>query len=602
MDSRELTPTSSSESDSSDLQPSDVRGRARLQPGPKFRENNEHSSPSHHNASQPLLQLPNEVLCLILSLIRTHSPLRFVDKKGYISWRERRIRNVVAYQLGWLNVTHVCRRLRHTALGYPALWNRFDIGESESCMDWLPELLQRSRNVPIDLRLHPIKLNDGVVTTLGQPAISSRIKSLFFPVLRTLLNNPAHRLEKLDMILDKSSGVKAMLSEDLFSSHAPCLRSLSLSGFDLPWSALTFHALTNLSIVCAHTEPGETPDIEYIWDPSKAPAGVINKGLNSSMKSAANTLRLLPLLQTLTLKHALPTEDIDITDLPQISLPHLRELEIVQHTAKSCFLFLDLLDVQQLRHFKISSTVSVEPRGEALWRYYRPLARFTSDFARCFPSLITELTTRFTKSAVTIDASAASKKTSRFDGKRIFVISLHYAEDPSTLQAFRHRHACLEPILDALPLDKLKSVSFYDDIIPEYWAHIVDYSLWSNIFDKCSSAKIVSADSIAVTPLIPLLGSCNPRAPAFPSLKKLKIETDHVVREYFAEGVERPATESYEFAHEQCLLSRSGHAPLLKELSLSIRGLDEANFADVVKRTPSLSFCVSERFRCRLPV
>ncbi|KAI0093430.1 hypothetical protein BDY19DRAFT_923653 [Irpex rosettiformis] len=468
MDSRELKgPTSSSESHSSDLE-LDVR-QPRLQPGPKFRENDEHSSPSHHNASQPLLRLPNEVLCLILSLIRTESPLRFVDEKDYISWRKRRIRNVVAYQLGWLNVTHVCRRLRHTALGYPALWNRFDIGESKGCMDWLPELLQRSRNVPIDLRLHPIKLNDGVVTTLGQPAISSRIKSLFvndacdwFPVLRTLLNNPAHRLERLDMILDKSSGVKAVLSEDLFSSHAPCLRSLSLSGFDLPWSALTFHALTNLSIVCAHTEPGETPDIEYIWDPSKAPVGVIHKGLNSSMKSAANTLRLLPLLQTLTLEHALPTEDIDITDLPQISLPHLRELEIVQHTAKSCFLFLDLLDVQQLRHFKISSTVSVEPRGEALWRYYRSLARFTSDFARCFPSLITELTTRFTKSAVTIDASTASQNTSRFDSEIIFIISLHYAEDPSTLQAFRHRHACLEPILDALPLDKLKKLQHID--------------------------------------------------------------------------------------------------------------------------------------------
>ncbi|KAI0093481.1 hypothetical protein BDY19DRAFT_923978 [Irpex rosettiformis] len=642
MDSRQLA----LDSDSNELQM--VVRQPPLESSPTPRGTKELNALSQRNASQPILKLPDEVLCLILLLLQTIFPHRLTVGRNQSSYWEGEAKDVLTYNLGWMNATHVCSRLRHTALAFPGLWSRLDVGESKYGMAWFPELLRRSCKVPMELKLYRMVANDEVTAALGQTTVSSRMKSLlvhhgrdWFPVLRVLLSHPAYHLESLELVLDynKDSKTQPVLPEDLFSSHAPLLQRISLHGFDLPWSSLAFPTLTHLSIVCARHKPGEPLNTEYIWEADKAPPrGAEYKGLNSSMTSVANTLRSLPLLQTLILEQALPTEDLDIANISRIALPHLRKLEIVEPVAKSCFSLLDLLDISQLQHFHLTSTVSVKPRGKASQQYYRSLVRFTSDFLRSSPVPITALNfymKQFQPSRHSVIAISAHVPLDvcTLPDPTFLDITLNYTEDLSTPELFPHRHAVLEPILDALPLNELDTISFYDNVGPQTWVDI-DYSLWSAIFDKCSSARKVTANAMVVLPLVPLLGSRNlptwafspppePRTPVFPSLKELEIMTgfrgsvdDVAIRSYFTAGVKRPAEEEYEFAHgvfldtlKQCLLSRSGRVPKLKDLYLYIAGLDECSgyssetianfrkiFADVVERTPRLSVCYSQAF------
>ncbi|KAI0093482.1 hypothetical protein BDY19DRAFT_923981 [Irpex rosettiformis] len=558
---------------------------------------------SQHNASQPMLRLSNEVLGIIFELLREISPLRLSYPKDSLTKEDR----LVAYRLGWVGATHVCRRMRQVALLYPALWSKVVV--RGSCIQWLPEVLQRSREMPIEFDLFSSTEDRGeVLATLLQPTVMSRVKSLFtrdnhwLPVLRVLLNNPAPHLENLDLTLEESYRMKAMLPEELFSSCAPCIRRLSLKGFDLTWSSFAFPTLTHLSIIRPAAEPGDTYSTDYIWKPNETHKNREHEGLDSSMKRLVNTLRSLPLLQHLTLEHALPTKNIDIADLPRISLPHLKKLAIKHHTSGSCFSLLGLLDVEQLRYFKLVSTVSAKPRGEISRQYHRPLSQFLSNVAHRSPTPITGLNFGFHKDALTLIADVRpSWIKERYQpycpirGCTIFGIFLCYAKDSGSPEVYQHRHACLEPILDALPLSELDYVSFKDRIIPEHWGHIADYALWNNILDRCSSAHEVRSDSIAITFLLPLLASRNistwsfptppePRTPAFPLLEELSIvtderysEQDYVIKRHFAEGVEMPAKETFWFPYEvfldairQCLLSRSGYVPLLKKLYIYI--------------------------------
>ncbi|KAI0093483.1 hypothetical protein BDY19DRAFT_923983 [Irpex rosettiformis] len=565
--------------------------------------NDDYDALAQRNASQPMLRLSNEVLGIIFEFLRELSPLRLGYPKD--SWtKEDRL---VAYRLGWAGATHVCRRMRQVALLYPALWS--EVVVRGSCIQWLPEVLQRSRDMPIEFSLFSSTEDRGeVLATLLQPTVMSRVKSLFtrdnhwLPVLQVLLNNPAPHLENLDLTLEESYRMGAMLPEELFSSCAPCIRHLSLEGFNLTWSSFAFPTLTHLSIIRPAVEPGATYSTDYIWKPDETHKNREHEGLDSSMKSVVNTLRSLPLLQHLTLEHALPTKNIDVADLPRISLPHLKKLTIKHHTSGSCFSLLDLLDVEQLRYFELASTVSAKPRGEILRQYYHSLSQFLSNLAHRSPTPITGLNFGFHKDALTLLADVRpSWIKERYQpycpirGCTIFDISLRYAKDSGSPEVYQHRHACLEPILDVLPLSELDYVSFEDRIIPEHWGHIADYALWGNILDRCSSVREVCSDSVAITFLLPLLASRNistwsfptppePRTPAFPLLEELSIvtderysEQDYVIKRHFAEGVEMPAKETFWFPYEvfldtvrQCLLSRSGHVPLLKKFYIYI--------------------------------
>ncbi|KAI0089778.1 hypothetical protein BDY19DRAFT_905524 [Irpex rosettiformis] len=575
---------------------------------PNTRDDDEHSA---HNALQPILKLPDEVLLLILSFLRRKNPLCLTHATGGYTPGPgiRRLASspypcpCVRFGMGWAKTTHVCRRLRHVALNDPALWTTLYIGESaksQSCKDWLPELLQRSRNLPIELELYPIRTDiDQVNAVLAQ---STAVKTLFvrdaadwLSFLRVLINTPARYLERLEMSLDKSHRDAAMIPGDLFMSSAPRLCFLSLTGFDLAWSSFAFPTLTHLTIVRpADKSSQETFRTRCIWELDESSPKL--EGLDSSMNSVASTLRSLPLLQSLVLEHALPTQEEDVTGLSRISLLHLHKLKIIQRPTASWSSLLALLDAPNLQHFRLSSPVSTRPRGNASQEYYRSLTLFLSDFTYRLPSPITGLHIMIEEDKIMLRASVGEPESWLFCpwSARTYGfldISLYYAENSRTLENGRHRHVPLETIITSLPLDNLYSLSFWDTVVPDYTEHVFDFSLWRSIFDKCANAQSLSVTSLTIIPLLPLLATRNlptwtipplasPRTPVFPSLQHLQIGTDfrrsmqdYVVCYFFCQGLEKPEDVVEESGHEvlldairQCLLSREGYAPVLKRL------------------------------------
>ncbi|KAI0050364.1 hypothetical protein FA95DRAFT_1467881, partial [Auriscalpium vulgare] len=81
-------------------------------------------------------RLPPEILGLVFSFEAEMDPPRcYEDAKP---------------NLGWINVTHVCRRWRYIATDHSSLWARieFTLGER-----WVEEMFRRARTSPLIIEL-----------------------------------------------------------------------------------------------------------------------------------------------------------------------------------------------------------------------------------------------------------------------------------------------------------------------------------------------------------------------------------------------------------------------------------------------------------------
>ncbi|KAI0315362.1 hypothetical protein OF83DRAFT_363453 [Amylostereum chailletii] len=88
------------------------------------------------NACRPFLRLPPEIMAIIVTLVASVDPaIRFTDDRANPS------------ALGWINITHVCQRLRNVALNMSFLWARL--------VSYFPAaretILERARDLPVVL-------------------------------------------------------------------------------------------------------------------------------------------------------------------------------------------------------------------------------------------------------------------------------------------------------------------------------------------------------------------------------------------------------------------------------------------------------------------
>jgi len=151
----------------------------------------------------------------------------------------------------WFKATHVCRHWRQVALDDSSLWARVTVTESSS-LDWVSEMLTRSRNEPLDVNL------------MGES--SPRVLSKFLPhisharQLRLRMHHPqcvkdicaleAPALEHFELEILTSSPVALwqLPSPTLFKGRTPRLRRLILSQISIPWSLIPRGQLTELKI------------------------------------------------------------------------------------------------------------------------------------------------------------------------------------------------------------------------------------------------------------------------------------------------------------------------------------------------------------------
>ena len=213
--------------------------------------------------------------------------------------------------LGWITVTHVCRRWRQVALADPGLWSTvvFDLGA-----EWAEEMLARSKAALIsycrDLSYQRLSrrtrsLDDEV--TLGEhlPHVRRLVLSgdtdSLAPALRAL-TTPAPHLESLELLRNEPRlyELRVALPSDLFARDAPKLRRVTLCSFAVPWddSPLSFFGLTHLDIRIRLP-----PTVPF---PSSASA--VHRDLLSipTLEQLLSMLEAMPALQELTLGNCLP--------------------------------------------------------------------------------------------------------------------------------------------------------------------------------------------------------------------------------------------------------------------------------------------------------
>ncbi|TFY67009.1 hypothetical protein EVG20_g4097 [Dentipellis fragilis] len=196
------------------------------------------------NRARPIVVLPPEILVLIFSFLSLSSlPTRSRSR----------------IDLGWIRVTHVCRRWREVALSASILWTRVDdLGPY-----WTALCLERARNAPLRLlfffpssRTFP-KVRDIAdrFPQFRQLEIQGTPK-----ILRPItdrLHSPAPRLESLHVAV---SGIRlpnhqgqvidvVEVRGPLLGGNSPSLRHLSLQNVFFQWSTFRFSDLVSLTLV-----------------------------------------------------------------------------------------------------------------------------------------------------------------------------------------------------------------------------------------------------------------------------------------------------------------------------------------------------------------
>lgn len=548
-------------------------------------------------AGPRLLSLPDEILSTILIYLSSILPL-CLSSQGH--WQSiipghdlSGIRSERLRRLGWVIVAHVCSRLRNIALGMPTLWA--SIVAAENSMRWIPEVLHRSGDQPLWLSLYKARDDDDqekACAILSEPCYLLRTKHITIstlrgwrPFVRTLLTQPAPQLEDLFMgPQDSSNKLENHLwtrEVEIFTlfgtkrSAAPRLSRLALVQCNFLWSSLRhFPTLTVLSIdrkppidtrycdqyvVQSLDSEATVPVRTYQYDSNVFPLDIV-----SSMKDVVTCLRALPCLKELLLVNALPGwhSTTANTIFRRIPLPYLNSLTIKQRSLRSASVILDLLDAPELDYCELYYWTSPVPTDDASQDdpSQAMLTRFLSNFTAHLPGPIHELDLKFWQSCVysygsprfgvedvTLSASCLSARGSSLSehGCLRIAITLDALSSSSMSEIFPHRHACVEPIISALPLSNLNWLNIADKICPvmpeageDDLSHCVDFPLWQRIYSHCASATSISAKGLALVPLIPLLSTRNhprwtfvapppePRTPAFPRLKHLHLSVE----------------------------------------------------------------------------
>ncbi|KZV63139.1 hypothetical protein PENSPDRAFT_657578 [Peniophora sp. CONT] len=188
-------------------------------------------------AQDPSAILPPELLAHIFLFLTSIYPLNLAADPGQ--------------ELGWVYVTHVCRRWRATALSTPSLWTRLspDMGPV-----W-EVFIERSKAALLFIEgrfnMNNVVYAPGLLPSLHkhqdriQELCLSKLSPPFFVQLFNRLTGPLPNLRALAAVTCQYDFPVPRLPPDFLSSIAPNLRELRLSGVDFPSDAVS-SLLSNL--------------------------------------------------------------------------------------------------------------------------------------------------------------------------------------------------------------------------------------------------------------------------------------------------------------------------------------------------------------------
>ena len=214
------------------------------------------------NNYAPVNILPTEILCMVFSICRD-----WAFEHSYPSGQP-----IVA-------ISQTCTRWRQICLNSPTLWRKLDLNSR-----WARLSLDRSRGYPVQLALEFFerrcddKRRLNLINLLKDSLHRAEDISMFgdTETILTAIIAPATNLKKLAITLKfdhdlydlpQSFASSPVFNDPLFSSKAPGLRHLELSGFRMPWSRGYYQNLTTLKIdhcYVGQCADGEDEEICYI--------------------------------------------------------------------------------------------------------------------------------------------------------------------------------------------------------------------------------------------------------------------------------------------------------------------------------------------------
>ncbi|KAA1475762.1 hypothetical protein DENSPDRAFT_842601 [Dentipellis sp. KUC8613] len=288
---------------------------------------------SRINTLSPVGRLPEEVLIHIILI------LHYIEPSGcrrYTYLHQRRFK--ILRIIGWIKITHVCRRWRNAALAYPRLWN------SRVCSlgpNWMAEMLSRSGTAPVFITLTESMIcPDEVADTLS--ALSQHLKhvqelaisaeEISWGLIGPSLSGETLSLEKCVLsgpVL--RCGNELDLALGLFCQHKPRLRHLDMILLPVCWSFLDLPRLTFLQVI---NHPNKCVRME-----------------NSSYREFLDALGRMPMLETLILSHSMPdlppTATLNSDEYLRtvaIDFPMLQKLRLIDDIL-ACALLLGCMNV-----------------------------------------------------------------------------------------------------------------------------------------------------------------------------------------------------------------------------------------------------------------
>jgi hypothetical protein len=253
------------------------------------------------NTLAPISLLPPEILARVFRFLVLEEPP--LSRRG---------------NLGWIKVTHVCRHWRQVAIDDSSLWSK--IWGIPMTNKWVPEILARTRNAPLDIGLNVDAMSTSPEALLVVLPHLSHTRQIRFHGLYTrhsgrvqeIYSSEAPALEHFELEAYSAITFPDLGGNMLFKGHAPKLRTFSLYEVVIPWSLIPRGHLTQLKIA------GPKEDVHSPGDLNQLTDLLVN----------------CPELEILVLESCLPSQLTEFTHGRTIHLPHLSRLRLSGSTSR----------------------------------------------------------------------------------------------------------------------------------------------------------------------------------------------------------------------------------------------------------------------------
>ncbi|TFY67304.1 hypothetical protein EVG20_g3985 [Dentipellis fragilis] len=455
------------------------------------------------NALSPLSRLPVEIL---VEIFRCSAA---VQKPGSSPHGYARINGEMVpvsrdINLGWILVTHVCRRWRHVAIDYAMIWTHISFALGS---EWTMRMIERSGQAPlvirefgVERRFHP-DIGEHLRPHLSHVLVFElRLQSYtLVEILSPMIDN-APMLHTLQLHSSTGEGELPMVRTqlDLFNQSTPSLQKIILRNVCIPWTSRLFSNLEYLEVALSIYEADEwfENDMGIEWEPT--------------LPVFLDILQTMPGLKHLVLHDAAVPAATFIPVSPAsnrnrtVSLPNLVDATLMSRPGDVAAL-LDHLELPRTTRFKFSSANDEHAADNV--NLFASISRHLSR-SGTGSSPITDLLVQDRMVSVIVTARIAMTGLDEAD-QTVFTISL-----PSNLERLSQT---LSLFFSTIPFESLLSLSFVGGY------HYVNAPCWRGIFQRLSSVRFLQTSMSGILPLLEHVHAGAEEAAPFPNLEVISI-------------------------------------------------------------------------------